>query len=200
MKILVADDDAVCRHVLELVLRDFGYDTVPCADGDEAWRILEQPDAPPLAILDWLMPGLNGDEICRRVRARATTTPTYLIILTIKDSRKDLIAGLQSGADDYIPKPFDYEELRVRVQVGERVVKLQQALARQVIELQNALTRVSQLRQIIPICKFCKKVRDDQNFWDEVESYLARHSQAKFCEGVCPDCQEVRLQLERDAV
>ncbi|MBI3414454.1 MAG: response regulator transcription factor [Verrucomicrobia bacterium] len=158
MKILVADDDAVCRHVLELVLRNFGHDLVSCGDGDEAWRVLQQPDAPPLAILDWIMP------------------------------------------DDYIPKPFDYEELRVRVQVGERIVKLQQALAQRVAELQRAVTRVSQVQPIIPICKFCKKVHADENHWDEVENFLARHSQSKFCEGVCPDCLEVGLQLEKDAV
>ena len=200
MKILVADDDAVCRHVLELVLRDFGYDVVLCADGDEAWRALQQPAAPPIAILDWLMPGLNGDEICRRVRARADAAPAYLIILTIKDARKDVIAGLQSGADDYVPKPFDYEELRVRVQVGERVVRLQQTLASRVGELQDALGQLKQLHQIIPICTFCKKVRDDQDFWDQVENYLAKHSPTRFSHAICPDCHEVRLQLEREAI
>ena len=200
MKILEADDDAVCRHVLELVLSDFGYTVTGCADGDDAWRELQKPDAPPIAILDWLMPGLNGDEICRRVRARQHGPPAYLIILTIKDARKDIVAGLRSGADDYVPKPFDYEELRARVQVGERIVRWQQTLTTRVAELQDALSQVNQLRRIIPICTFCKKVRDDQNFWEQVENYLARHLPTQFSQGICPDCHEVRLQLEQEAI
>lgn len=197
MKILVADDDPVHRRMLEIALRARDLDLVLCADGTEAWQRLQAPDAPPLAILDWMMPGLDGPEICRRVRqTRGGDAPAYLILLTTNDRLEDLVAGLAAGADDYVTKPCRIQELLARVQVGMRVVGLQAALARRVRELEEAISKVKQLQGLLPICSYCKKVRDDQDYWSQVETYISRHTDVQFSHGICPDCFERVLREE----
>jgi DNA-binding response OmpR family regulator len=151
-----------------------------------------------LAILDWMMPGLDGVEVCRRVRRGATATPPYLILLTAKGRREDIVTGLRSGADDYVTKPFNREELRARVQVGIRIVELQHSLADRVKALEEALTRVKQLQGLLPICSYCKKIRDDRNYWQQVENYISEHSEAQFSHSICPDCYEGRVKPELD--
>ena len=130
MKILVAEDQVVSRHILVGNLRKWGYEVTAVEDGTRAWEALQAEDAPQVAVLDWLMPGMDGIEICRQIRQRPQPRPTYLILLTARRGQEDKIHGLQAGADDYITKPFDHEELRARVQVGFRVLELQVALAR----------------------------------------------------------------------
>ena len=125
MRILIADDDVTSRLVLTGVLTKHGHDVVATVDGAEAWEAMRRPDAPRLAILDWMMPGLTGVEVCRRVRALGSDEPPYLIILTSRDQKPDIVAGLESGADDYLSKPFDPGELRARVDVGRRLLELQ---------------------------------------------------------------------------
>ncbi len=160
------------------------------SDGIEAWRLIQGEDVPELAILDWMMPGMDGLEICRKVREASRAQPTYLILLTARDSKDDIVEGLEGGADDYVRKPFDREELRARVGVGVRVVELQRSLAARVRELEEALGRVKQLQGLLPICSYCKKIRDDGNYWRQVESYITDHSEAQFSHGICPDCYE----------
>jgi response regulator RpfG family c-di-GMP phosphodiesterase len=104
--------------------------------------------------------------------------------------QEDLVTGLDAGADDYITKPFDFEELRARVRVGVRMVRLQQSLAARVSQLEEALANVRVLQGLLPICLYCKKIRDDQNYWQQVDKYIGDHSQARFSHGVCPDCYE----------
>ncbi len=128
MRILIAEDDPTSRDVLRINLETWGYDVVVCKDGAQAFQILQKPDAPQLAILDWMMPELSGVDICRRVRLQQKNHPTYILLLTAKNQRSDLIEGLNAGADDYIVKPFDRQELRARLNVGIRVVKLQNQL------------------------------------------------------------------------
>lgn len=133
MKILIAEDDAATRHLLESLLTDLGFQVLSAADGDEAWHILSQPARPRLAVLDWMMPGIEGDEICRRVRQREGEEGedegyTYLILLTAKGSTDHVVNGLDAGADDYIAKPFDEHELRARVRAGQRIVRLHSEL------------------------------------------------------------------------
>jgi CheY-like chemotaxis protein len=187
-KILIADDDAISARALEGTLRQWGHDVVVTREGLAAWEILQTDDAPKLAILDWMMPGLEGPEICRRTRALARSVPTYIILLTAKGKSDDIVAGLESGADDYITKPFDRAELRSRIGVGERVVALQQGLSDRVKDLEVALGQVKQLKGLLPICAYCMKVRDDQNYWQRVETYIAAHSNARFSHGICPQC------------
>lgn len=190
MRVLIADDDATYCHMLEALLGKWGHETVVTRDGRKAWQILQAPEAPQLAILDWMMPGKDGVEICREVRQAGQTNPTYIILLTSKARKEDVVSGLDAGADDYITKPFESEELRARVQVGERLLKLQSELASRVKELQEALQQIKTLQGILPICMFCKKIRNDQNYWQQVESYLSQHSQAEFTHGLCPECLE----------
>jgi two-component system, cell cycle response regulator len=130
MRVLIADDSIVSRHLLDATLRKWGYQVVVACDGNEAWAILKSEDAPEIAILDWVMPGLTGPEVCRRVRANAKEKDiyTYILLLTSKSQREDLIEGMESGADDYLTKPFDQHELKVRLRPGTRIIELQQEL------------------------------------------------------------------------
>jgi sigma-B regulation protein RsbU (phosphoserine phosphatase) len=198
MRILIAEDDSVSRRLLQALLSKWGYEVVLCTDGTSAWEALQKPDAPALAILDWMMPGIDGVAICQRLRTLPRPFPTYTILLTAKDRQEDLVAGLRAGADDYVVKPFDRDELQARVQVGLRVAGLQQALADRVKELEAALARVNQLHGLLPICSYCKKVRNDQNYWQQVELYVAEHSEAQFSHGVCPECYAQHLKPQLD--
>jgi putative two-component system response regulator len=125
MRILIADDNNFYRRALQLTLEEWGYEVVAVTDGGAAWDVLQGEQAPKLAILDWMMPGLNGPEVCRQLRALARHEPTYVILLTSKGGKENAVVGLESGADDYIVKPFDRDELRARLRVGRRIVGLQ---------------------------------------------------------------------------
>jgi CheY-like chemotaxis protein len=203
-RVLIAEDDPISRRLLEATLQRWGYEVVVTVDGAAAWTGLSDPGAPTVAILDWMMPGLDGVEVCRRVRARGGPTAPYLILLTAKGQREDVVAGLEAGADDYVTKPFDREELRARLKVGMRIVDLQKSLADRVQALEEALSQIKELRGLLPICAYCKKIRSDRNYWQEVESYITERSAAQFSHSICPDCYErvVRPeldQLRRDA-
>ena len=204
MKILVAEDDAVTRKILEMTLGRLRFDVIAAADGNAAWHALETlkgKDAPELVVLDWMMPGLEGIEICRRLRTTPGFELVYIILLTSRDSKEDLAYGLAAGANDYIAKPFDPGELESRVRVGERMVKLQRSLAARVAELEEALAHVSKLQGLLPICSYCKKVRNETNYWEQVDSYLASHSDLKLTHGICPQCLErVMKELEESPV
>jgi CheY-like chemotaxis protein len=198
MKILIAEDERVSRRLLELTLTGWGHEVTVTEQGEEAWAILEQEDHPSLVILDWMMPGMDGIEICRRVRQRKNSSHTYIILLTAKSSKANIVEGLIAGANDYVTKPFDRHELRARIHVGETVLDLQQKLAGRVIELEEALGQVRVLQGILPICSYCKHVRDDKDYWQSVECYISEHSEAKFSHGICPQCYEsvIKPQLE----
>jgi sigma-B regulation protein RsbU (phosphoserine phosphatase) len=188
MRILIAEDDAVSRHVLQATLSKWRYEVVVTTDGTQALEILRREDRPSLAILDWMMPGLDGVQVCQEVRATPTGHALYLILLTAKSQKDDIVAGLEAGADDYVRKPFDHAELRARIQVGIRTLALQQALADRVRELEVALAQIEVLQGILPICSYCKKVRDDQNYWQQVDAYISAHSGTRFSHSICPCC------------
>jgi len=128
MRILIAEDDPVSRRLLEVHLGKWGYQVVVASDGDQAWGILQQADAPRLAVLDWMMPGLSGPDVCRQVRSRGQEPYTYILLLTARTQKQDLIAGMEAGADDYLTKPFDAQELNVRLRAGRRILDLQAEL------------------------------------------------------------------------
>ena len=147
MRILVADDSVVSRHLLVATLRKWGYDVVDAANGTDAWRILSEEDAPSMAVLDWVMPGMSGPEVCRLVRKQARDNYTYVLFLTSRDKKEDIVAGMEAGADDYVTKPFEHGELQVRLRAGKRIVELQRELlaAREALRDQatrDALTRL----------------------------------------------------------
>lgn len=199
MKILIAEDDDVSRRVLQLTLTTAGHDVVATKNGIEALTVLENENAPSLAILDWMMPDLDGLDVCRRVRRLSNVPPVYIILLTAKNEKEDIVEGLEAGANDYVTKPFDTLELRARVQVGQMVIDLQHNLAARVVELEIALAQVKQLQGILPICSYCKNVRDDDDYWQTVENYISSHSDTQFSHGICPDCYEkvVKPQFEQ---
>jgi sigma-B regulation protein RsbU (phosphoserine phosphatase) len=199
VRILIAEDDAVSRRVLEATLVKWGYEVVVTTDGQQALDALKQPDAPSLAILDWMMPGLDGSEVCRRAREAVGNRLLYIFLLTAKGSKEDIVEGLTAGADDYVVKPFDRAELQARLNVGERILRLQAELAKRVQELELALSKVNLLQGLLPICCYCKKIRDDQNYWRQVEGYIAEHSEAQFTHAICPTCREniVEPELEQ---
>jgi len=199
MKILVAEDDPVSRRLVRALLTKWGHDVVVVRDGSEAWEALQGPDAPQLAVLDWMMPEMDGTDVCRKVREGPDPRRVYIILLTARGNRENIVEGLQAGANDYVTKPFFPEELRARIQVGEETVRLQSSLADRVRELEDALSHVKQLQGLLPICSYCKKVRDDQNYWHQVESYVSEHSEAQFSHSICPECYEkiVLPELER---
>lgn len=130
MKILIAEDDLTSRVMLQALLSKWGYEVTSASDGDEAWNILQSTDAPRLAILDWVMPGMDGPTLCKKLRAQERSDQLYLLLLTSKGESNDIVVGLHAGADDYVAKPFESEELRARIEVGKRVLELMDELAR----------------------------------------------------------------------
>jgi len=196
LKILIADDDPVSRRLLQAALAKWGYDPLVTTSGTEAWKAMQGAEPPSLIILDWQMPGMDGVEICREARKMAEYQSAYFILLTSRGSKEDVVEGLEAGADDYVTKPFDHGELRARVQVGARVVQLQTALADRVRELEEAMASVKTLQGLLPICCYCKKIRDDGNYWHRVESYIGEHANVRFSHGICPECsQKVKAEL-----
>jgi CheY-like chemotaxis protein len=190
MIVLIADDLDVNRKLLRTLLTAEGYDVLEAANGTDAFQILQGATGPIVGLIDWEMPEMEGIEVCRQTRALQGAPPIYLILLTVRDSKQDIVAGLQGGANDYITKPFDKTELLARVGIGKQMVQLQQALTERVAELGEALLSVKQLGGLLPICSYCKKIRDDQNYWQQVESYVGKHSDAKFSHSICPQCYE----------
>ncbi|MDD3852837.1 MAG: diguanylate cyclase [Syntrophomonadaceae bacterium] len=136
MKVLIADDDQISRKVVRALLVKWGFEAVEAADGDQAWQILQEDDAPRLVLADWMMPGMDGPELCRCLREKSESSYHYIILLTSRDSKEDIVDGLNAGADDYITKPFMPQELEVRLRIGARILELQQSL-QEALELQR---------------------------------------------------------------
>ena len=198
LRVVVADDDRVSAEILARTLRKWEFSPVVTTNGAEAWDKLREGSGPTLAILDWMMPEMDGPEVCRRVRSEMPVANMYLILVTAREGRADLVVGLDAGADDYVVKPFDPEELRARVAVSMRILSLQERLAERVSELQAALSNVKQLSGLLPICSYCKRIRGDDQYWQQVEGYIAAHSDAQFSHGICPTCY-VAVTAELDA-
>ena len=174
MRILIADDDRMSTTMLARTLEGWGFEVVVAHDGAAAWDCLTATPPPALAVIDWEMPGLSGIELCQRVRSTPLPSPVYVILLTARSSRQDLVAGLEAGADDYLTKPFDPDELRARIHVGQRTLAL--------------IANIKRLTGLLPICSYCKRIRSDDDYWEQVESYITDHTDALFSHGICPSC------------
>jgi sigma-B regulation protein RsbU (phosphoserine phosphatase) len=193
MKILIAEDEIISRMILENTLKKYGHDVIVTCNGVEAWQALQSENAPKLVILDWMMPEMDGLELCRKIRNESCNQLIYIILLTAKLQKEDVIEGLRAGADDYVSKPFDSDELCARVQAGIRIIELQESLTTRVKELEDALSKVKQLQGLLPICCYCKKIRDDENYWNQVEEYVTKHTEVQFSHGICPECYEKHI-------
>ncbi|MEO7414529.1 MAG: response regulator, partial [Opitutaceae bacterium] len=158
MKVLAVEDDAVARGVLRQALKKLGHEVVEATDGAAAWELLQREPVR-VVVSDWMMPSIDGLELCRRIRARAGADYTYFILLTSNtanhENRRE--AG-EAGVDDFLTKPLDFEELWTRLRVATRILRY--------------ATQVRQLEEMMPICSYCKKIRDDQNYWQQIEGYI----------------------------
>lgn len=188
MKILIADDDTVSRKLISRILTNWGYEVIQATDGGEAWAAFQSNSRIHLAILDWIMPIKEGLEVCRLIKASKQRSFTYVIILTALTKPEDLALALENGADDFVAKPFNAVELRARIRSGLRQTILHHKLKSNIRQLKQALADVKQLRGIIPICAWCKNIRDDSDYWNSVEDYLASQSEVTFTHSICPDC------------
>ena len=176
MKILAVEDDPVARAILHQALLRLGHEVVEAKDGVEALRILEKEPVR-LIVSDWMMPGLDGLGLCRALRNRLNADYVYFILLTSQQADVDnQREAIEAGVDDFLTKPLDVQEIWMRLRVAERILRY--------------ATEVRQLEAFLPICGYCKKVRDDQNYWQQIESYINERTGTDFSHSVCPDCYQ----------
>lgn len=194
MRVLIAEDDHVSRYLLQATLAKWGYEVVVAEDGLQALEIILSEDSPQLIILDWMMPGVDGLQVCQKARQSQFAKFRYIILLTAKGEKSDIVAGLEAGADDYVTKPFVREELQARVKVGLRLIEVQNNLATRVAELQAALSQVKQLQGILPMCAHCKKIRNDQDYWQQLDTYISNRVDVQVSHSICPDCFDVTIK------
>ncbi len=190
MRVLVAEDDEKTQKALIFLLQRHGYTAVPANDGQAALDILTELDPPAIVLLDWEMPKLDGLAVCRLLRAMPLKRYIYVIMVTARDSAADLLAAFAAGADDFLGKPADTAQLLARMKSGERVLALESRLEERIAELRRSLELVSQLKRLLPICMYCKKVRDDGDYWQEIDAYIHEHTGTDFSHGICPECIE----------
>ena len=183
MKILTVEDDLVARAVLRQALRRLGHEIVEAGDGKEAWQQLKQHPDVRVVVSDWSMPNGDGLALCRRIRARVGAEYTYFILLTSRDATEEnQTEAADAGVDDFLTKPLDFAELWMRLRVAERILRY--------------TTQVRQLEEMLPICSYCKKIRDDQNYWQQLEGYIKERTGSDFSHSVCPDCYQRVLMPE----
>jgi len=176
VKILAVEDDPVARAILHQALLRLGHEVVEAKDGVEALRILEKEPVR-LIVSDWMMPGLDGLGLCRALRNRLNADYVYFILLTSQQADVDnQREAIEAGVDDFLTKPLDVQEIWMRLRVAERILRY--------------ATEVRQLEAFLPICGYCKKVRDDQNYWQQIESYINERTGTDFSHSVCPDCYQ----------
>lgn len=183
MKILIAEDDFISRKLLVTTLNQFGHEVEAYENGMEAWNAYTKHRWP-IIVSDWLMPSLDGLSFCRRVRSAKADDYTYFILLTANvQGRETYKEAMQAGIDDFLAKPLDRDQIWMRLRVAERILKYTK--------------KITQLESMLPMCSYCKKVRDDNNYWEQVESYLSRRTGDHFSHSVCPECYErvVKPQL-----
>ncbi len=195
-RVLVAEDDERSRNGLVRLLQRDGYDVSVASDGQGAIDILLAPNPPQIALLDWEMPRLDGIHVCWAVRSIPANPYTYIIMVTAKAEASDALAAFAAGVDDFLSKPMDSLQLLARLRCGERVLGLEKRCAERIAELRTALDEVSKLRRLLPICKYCNKVRDNNNCWHESSDYICENQAHDFSDVICQDCMENARNLE----
>ena len=179
MKILAVEDDPVAQLVLESTLKSLGHETVLATDGEAAWAAVRTGSIR-VVVSDWRMPRLDGLELCRRVRALPGEYVYFILLTNLSATDENQDAAMAAGVDDFLTKPVNARELRMRLHVADRILAY--------------ATQVKQLESFLPICSYCKKIRNDQNYWQQLETYLHAHSGTRFSHGVCPDCVEKHVR------
>ncbi len=185
MRILVVEDEPVSRLMIESILRKLGHDPVPASDGDQGWGRYKLEHFP-IVVTDWRMPGTDGLELCRRIRADQRPRYTYVVMLTSVGGKEGFLEGLRAGADDFMVKPIDEDQLAARLAVAERILRLQ--------------TEVRTLEGLLPICSYCKRVREGQDYWKQVEAYVQDRTEARFSHSICPDCYRTQVEPQLEAM
>ena len=186
MKILTVEDDPVSRAVLREALRRLNHEVVEAVDGSEAWGLLKKNDGVRVVVSDWMLPESDGLALCRKIRARVGAEYVYFVLLTSRDANdENQQEAADAGVDDFLSKPLNFAELWTRLRVAERILRY--------------TTQVRQLEQMMPICSYCKKIRDDGNYWQQIESYISERTGSDFSHSVCPDCHTkiVLPEIER---
>ncbi len=185
MKILISEDDPVAAKILQRALESLGHEVVSTVDGVEAWQSFDR-DPVRVVISDWLMPNLDGLALCKKIRERAKTPYTYFILLTSQETGAENydLASL-AGVDDFLTKPLDRPTIRMRLRVAERILSF--------------TTEIRQLKDMIPICSYCRKIRNDENYWQMVETYINEQTGSHFTHGICPQCH-TKLMEELDGM
>lgn len=179
MKIMIAEDDPVASKILHLTLEQVGHEVIVLNNGADAWEhFVKQPVR--LVVSDWTMPRLDGLQLCRRIRERAEQEYTYFILLTANHAGRDNMAlAMEAGVDDFLQKPLDREEIWMRLRVAERIL--------------GFTRQIRQLAALLPICSYCKKIRDDSAYWQQFETYIQENTGSHFSHGVCPACFEEQM-------
>jgi sigma-B regulation protein RsbU (phosphoserine phosphatase) len=188
--ILLAEDHDATRESLQRLLESRGYIVTAVNDGAKAtWKLITR-DRPSIALIDWNLPSASGIDVCRAARRTKNASYVYLIMLTARVEEADVAEALEAGADDFLRKPYGPVELIARIRNGERTVRLERGLAARISELQEAAERINVLRRLLPICMYCKKVRDDRDYWKAIDAYFQEHTGTLFSHGVCPHCAQ----------
>ena len=185
MHVLIAEDDPVTQRLLVALVERLGHETFTANNGSEAWALLEGFYVP-LLISDWMMPDLTGPELCQRVRKRNASRYTYVILLTALEGRERFLEAMDAGVDDFLNKPPDLDQLAARIRVAERIMGLER--------------EVKQLEGLLPICAYCKQIRDEEDHWRPIERYLSERTESRLSHGICPDCYELHVKPQLDAL
>lgn len=181
MKILIAEDDPIGQQIARATIEQLGHEVTVTNDGEEAWNVLlKQPVH--VIVSDWMMPRFDGLELCTKVRARPGTGYVYFILITARSGRADYRKAMETGVDDFLAKPLLGDELLIRLRVAERIIKF--------------MGQVRELKRLLPICSYCKRIRDDKDYWHGIETYIHAQTGADFSHGICPDCREKVMSSE----
>jgi DNA-binding response OmpR family regulator len=183
LPVLIADDDATARNFLKAFLKKFDYDCTLAADGTQAWEAFQSVQ-PTLILADWLMPGLSGLDLCRMIRAERRPRYPYIILITALSGKGSYLEGMNAGADDFVTKPYDLDQMAARLRVAERIISLQ--------------TEVRQLEGLLPVCSHCRRIRDAGDGWSSIEQFVTRHTDLLLSHSICPDCYGSKVAPERN--
>jgi phosphoserine phosphatase RsbU/P len=181
LRILIAEDDATARRFLLAALQKMGHECLVATDGKEAWDAYQE-SKPSVILADWLMPGLSGLELCRMIRADRRERYPYVILVTAMSGKGCYLEGMDAGADDFVTKPFDLDEMGARLRVAQRIINLQ--------------TEIHQLQGLLPVCAYCRRIRDEQEAWSSLEDYVAQRTELMLSHSICPDCYRSKIEPE----